>query len=69
MQRLIEQGFRYDPHPYLSVGNRVRIVEGPLNGIEGILIRKKNKSLLVISVHLIQLSTSVEIESWKIEKV
>src|ERR1700681_3755407 len=33
---------RTEPHPYLTVGRRVRIKQGPLEGAEGILIRKKN---------------------------
>ena len=69
IQSFLTQGLKCDPHPYLKVGNRVRITEGPLNGIEGILIRKKNRTLLVVSVDLIQRSVSVEIESWKIERV
>lgn len=69
IQAFLTQGVKCDPHPYLKVGNRVRITEGPLNGIEGILIRKKKRTLLVVSVDLIQRSVSVEIESWKIERV
>jgi transcription termination/antitermination protein NusG len=69
IQSFLTQGLKCDPHPYLKVGNRVRITEGPLSGIEGILIRKKNRTLLVVSVDLIQRSVSVEIESWKIERI
>ena len=69
IQLFLTHGLRCDPHPFLKVGNRVRITEGPLRAIEGILIRKKNRSLLVVSVDLIQRSVSVEIESWKIERV
>ena len=69
IQAFLTQGVKCDPHPYLNVGNRVRITEGPLSGIEGILIRKKKRTLLVVSVDLIQRSVSVEIESWKIERV
>jgi transcription antitermination factor NusG len=69
IQAFIERGLRYDPHPYLSIGNRVRIVEGPLSGLEGILVRMDNKDRLVLSVDLIQRSIAVEIDSWKIEPV
>ena len=67
IQTFISRGLKLDPHPYLKIGNRARIKEGPLCGIEGILVRKKNKSCLVLSIDLIQRSVSVEIESWKIE--
>jgi transcription antitermination factor NusG len=62
-----DKGFKYDPHPYLHQGNKVRIVDGPLAGLQGILVRRKNDSRLVVSVDLIQRSVSVEIDSWKIE--
>lgn len=67
IRNFIEKGLKVDPYPYLRVGHRVRIKEGPLRDIEGILVRKKNKSLLVVTVELIQRSVSVELEGWKIE--
>ena len=67
IRTFIEKGLRCDPHPYLKVGKKVRVSEGPLAGLEGLLVRKKNRSLFVISVEMIQRSVSVELESWKIE--
>jgi len=67
IRTFIETGLKYDPHPYLKVGKKVRVTDGPLAGLEGILVRKKNRSLFVISVEMIQRSVSVELESWKIE--
>lgn len=52
-----------EPHPFLSVGRRVRIVGGPLVGLEGILRRKKNNFRLVISVELIQRSFAIDVEA------
>lgn len=69
IRTFVETGLKYDPHPYLKVGKWVRVTEGPLAGLEGILVRKKNRSLFVISVEMIQRSVSVELESWKIEAV
>ena len=67
IRTFVENGLKYDPHPYLKVGKRVRVADGPLAGVEGILVRKKNRSLFVISVEMIQRSVSVELESWKVE--
>lgn len=67
IRTFVENGLKCDPHPYLKVGKRVRVTEGPLAGLEGILVRKKNRSLFVISVEMIQRSVSVELESWKVE--
>jgi len=66
VKRFVEVGLKCDPHPYLKIGKTVRITEGPLEGLQGILVRKKNRSLFVVSVEMIQRSVSVELEGWKI---
>lgn len=49
-------------HPFLKEGARVRIVDGPLSGVEGILARARpGKGLVVLSVSLLQRSVAVEI--------
>jgi transcriptional antiterminator NusG len=50
-------------HPYLREGQRVRITQGPLRGVEGILVQSKpTKGLLILSVDLLQRSVAVEID-------
>jgi transcription antitermination factor NusG len=61
--------FRAEPHPYLQAGRRVRIKRGPLEGVEGILIRKKNALRLVLSIDLIMRSASVEVEAEDVEGI
>lgn len=63
VKRLITQALPYDSHPYLREGMRVRIVRGPLEGMEGVLARKENRHRVVISVHLIQQAAAVEVDS------
>jgi transcription antitermination factor NusG len=46
----------------LKVGHRVRVKTGPLQGLQGILLRKKNVSRFVISLDLIMRSVAVEID-------
>lgn len=50
-----------EPHPYLSVGRRVRVRSGPLKGLEGIILRTKDRCRIVLSIHLIMRSVSVEV--------
>jgi transcription antitermination factor NusG len=58
------------PFPYLKEGQRVRVVDGPLRGCEGFLIKiKEEKEKLVISIDLLRRSVSVEIESASVEPV
>ena len=53
---------RAEPHPYLTVGRRVRIVRGPFEGLEGILLRRKSNLRVVLSVHLIMRSVAVDVD-------
>ena len=59
----------FEPHPYLVVGERVRIKAGPLEGMEGILLRKKNNLRVVLTVALIKQSVAVEVDARDIEPV
>jgi transcription termination/antitermination protein NusG len=57
------------PHPYLREGQRVRLMRGPLSGVEGILVGgKTNKGRLVLSVELLQQSVAVEVDCTDVEK-
>lgn len=57
-----------EPHPFLKCGDWVRIKRGPLEGIEGILVRNKNRFRLVLSVELVQKSAVVEVDAWLVER-
>jgi transcription antitermination factor NusG len=58
-----------EPHPYLKVGHRVRVRSGPLQGLQGLLVRKKNVSRFVISLDLIMRSVAAEIDVAELELV
>jgi transcription antitermination factor NusG len=60
---LILSGAPNQPHPFLTVGNRVRIESGALSGLEGILVDLKGRQRLVLSVTLLCRSVAVEIDS------
>lgn len=67
--RLVAEQVKAQPHPYLSLGERVRIVAGPLAGVEGILTRKKHELRVAISIEIIMRSVSVEVSEFEIEPV
>lgn len=70
IQRIGNSGLAVAPYPYLREGQRVRIAEGPLAGVEGILVRNRPKQgLLVLSVDLLQRSVAVEIECDAVDPV
>ena len=60
-------GLHAQPHPYLKIGKRVRVHSGPLSGVEGILVRRKDKFRIVLSIHLIQRSVAVEVDESEVE--
>ena len=61
IEKLVASSLKYDPVPYLKEGARVSIVHGPLSGVEGILVEKRKKCRLVLSVDLIQQSAVLEV--------
>jgi len=63
IRRTVEGKFRVEPHPFLQCGDRVRVVRGSLEGVEGVLTRKKNSYRLVLSVEMLAQSVSVEIDA------
>jgi transcription antitermination factor NusG len=56
-----------EPHSYLNVGDRVVVRSGPLNGLSGIVVRKRNSCRLVVSLDLIRKSISVEVGEQDLE--
>jgi transcription termination/antitermination protein NusG len=58
---------RVEPHPFLKAGDRVRIVTGPLAGMEGILVRRAHELRVVLSLDFIMRSVAVEVSELDIE--
>lgn len=60
---------RAQPHPYYSLGDRVRIKAGPLKGLEGTLVKQPSSSRMIITVDFIQRAVSVELEPDDLEGI
>jgi len=69
VRQVVERSVRIEPHPFLRCGDWVRVKCGPLEGIEGILVRKKNLSRLVLSVELLERSAAVEVDVTMVERI
>ena len=67
VRRAVNAGAR--PRPYLTTGQRVRIEYGALAGVEGILERTAKENRLVVSVHLLQRSVSLEIDEDQLQAI
>lgn len=62
IQTMLQSGSGAEPWPYVQDGERVRITQGALAGLEGILVRKKSQFRLVVSVNMLQRSVATEID-------
>ena len=51
-----------EPCPYITAGRRIRIKAGPLQGLEGIVVRQNSQTRIIVSVDFIQRSASVELQ-------
>ena len=69
VRQVVTRCTQVEPHPYLKCGDRVRVKAGPLTGIEGILVRKKNLYRLVLSVELLEKSVALEVDASIVERI
>ena len=69
IRRAVESGARVEPHPFLKCGDWVRVIDGPLAGIQGILVRKKNIYRLVLSVGMLGKAATVEVNALHVERL
>jgi transcription antitermination factor NusG len=58
---------KIEPHPYLVIGERVRIKAGPMTGMEGVLVRKKNNFRVVLALDVILQCVAVEVDADDLE--
>jgi transcription antitermination factor NusG len=68
VRQAVSHGLNAEPHPFLKSGDCVRVKSGPLGGLEGVLVRKKNFYRLVLSVELLAKSISVEVDVADVER-
>jgi transcriptional antiterminator NusG len=67
VRALMQEQVHCRPHPYLTVGQRVRIQDGALKGLEGILVRVASDQSLIVSVDLIQRSVAIRLEGYEVD--
>ncbi len=69
IHRVVACSVQAEPHPYLKCGDRVCVKAGPLAGVEGILVRKKDQFRLILSVELLHRSIALEVDEALVESV
>ena len=69
VRTVLGQKLGCSPHPFLRLGQRVRIRGGALDGVEGVLVGRDSDSKLVITIELIQRSLAVSVYNIDVEPV
>ena len=67
IRTMFTRGDKCRPHAFLKEGDRIRMVRGPLSGIEGTLLRSGAKAQLVVSINIIQRSVAVTVSEHDVE--
>jgi transcription antitermination factor NusG len=57
-----------EPIAYLT-GSRVRVVAGPLSGLEGVIVRREGDTRFVVSIDLIQRAIAINVEGLDLELI
>lgn len=65
--RLMVSGVPMAPEDRLQPGQWVQITSGPLQGLEGKLIRRGTRDQLIVEVNFLQRGAAVEVEGWAIK--
>jgi len=58
-----------EPHKYLTIGERVRVTSGVLQGLEGVIVRKKNSLQIVLNLDQIMQSVAIEVNAGELEPI
>ncbi len=68
LRRGLQDG-KAEPHPYLVVGERVRVRVGPFAGMEGVLVSLNNKFRVVLTMQHIMQSLAIEVDASDLEPI
>jgi transcriptional antiterminator RfaH len=69
IRRIVKGGIPAQSHPYVTVGDQVRIQSGPLTGLVGILTHFKQRYRVVLTVQTLQKALSIEVELGNVERL
>jgi transcription termination/antitermination protein NusG len=69
IKRLLASQFPCATHPFLKIGQRVRVRGGALDGIEGHLVRFDGGCKLVVSVEAISRSVALHIDGYDFDVI
>ena len=68
VRTVVERRVECTVHPLLEEGDRVRVIRGPLAGMEGRLVRMNSAARLVISISMIHRSLAAHVDRNDVER-
>ena len=66
---LLKTGVDFEPYPFGTVGQKVRIRGGSLDGVRGIVVKQNNSHSLILSVECIQRSLAIQLHGYSVESI
>ncbi len=69
IRKVVTQSAPWRSHPFLKAGQRVRVLGGAMDGVEGVFVSENGDHSLIISVDAIQRSMAVRIDGYDVEPV
>ena len=69
IHQMLSSGLMVLPEPSYPVGSRIRILSGPLSGMEGTVVRRGKRDQFVAVVRFLGRGVSVNLEDWQVERI
>lgn len=69
VRRVLDNALPIASHPFVKIGQRVRVRGGALHGLEGILVGNDGGRRLVLSINAIQRSIAITLEGYDLEPI
>lgn len=69
INQMLHSGLPLASADAVAIGSRVRILTGPLEGIEGTVIRRGNRNQFVAVVNFLRQGAVVDLQDWQVEKI
>ena len=69
LKRMLDTGGHLDTYPHLCVGERVTVTHGPLMGVEGLLMKKDDQHLFLVSINILGRSVGMRINPDDLQKL
>jgi hypothetical protein len=69
VEMAIARNARLDLYPFAVIGTRCRVRSGPLIGIEGTIVRRDDRAMLVLNVGMLGTAAALEMDAELLEPV